>query len=167
MDFTLTTSRLTLRPFRPEDTPALFAILSTPHIMQYFPNPTTPDFGRVERLVARQIQQWETQGRTFWALEWGASGELMGWCGLQYLPQTDETEVGYLLAQPWWGRGIATEAARRSVAYGFEELHLDSIIGITHPDNTVSQNVLRKCGLAFTGPARYFDMDCYRFAATV
>lgn len=160
----ITTPRLTLRPFRPDDTPALFTILNAPDIMQYLPNPTTPDLGRVERLVARQIEQWETHGRAFWALEWQASGELIGWCGLQYLPQTDETEVGYLLAQPWWGQGIATEAAHRSVAYGFDELQLDFIIGITHPDNTASQNVLRKAGLVFTGPSRYFDMDCYRFA---
>lgn len=164
---TITTPRLTLRPFCLDDISVLFTILSTPGIMQYFPNPTPPDLPRVERLVARQITAWETHSRAFWALEWGASGELIGWCGLQYLPETAETEVGYLLAQPWWGQGLATEAARRSVAYGFDELHLDCIIGITHPDNVASQNVLRKSGLTFTGPARYFDMACYRFATPV
>ena len=164
---TVTTPRLTLRPFRGEDAPALFTILSEPNIMQYFPNPTTPDMGRVERLIARQIDGWDTHGRAFWAMEWGATGDLIGWCGLQYLPDTDETEVGYLLAKAWWGQGIATEAARRSVAYGFEVLGLAEIIGITHPQNTASQNVLRKAGLSFTGPARYFNMDCYRFAAAV
>lgn len=161
------TPRLTLRPFRPEDAPALFTILSEPHIMQYFPNPTTPDLGRVERLIARRIEGWETHGRAFWAMEWGATSELIGWCGLQYLPDTDETEVGYLLAKPQWGQGIATEAARRAVAYGFEQLALQQIIGITHPQNTASQNVLRKAGLSFTGPARYFNMDCFRFAVTI
>ena len=164
---TIRTPRLTLRLFRPEDAPALFTILAEPNIMQYFPNPTTPDMGRVQRLIARQIEGWETRGRSFWAMEWGATGELIGWCGLQYLPDTDETEVGYLLAKPWWGQGIATEAARRSVAYGFEQLALAQIIGITHPQNGASQNVLRKAGLSFTGPARYFNMDCYRFAAVV
>lgn len=164
MDFALHTQRLTLRPFRNEDAPALFAILSEPNIMQYFPNPTTPDRERVERLIARQIEGWETRRRTFWALEWQITGALLGWCGLQYLPDTDETEVGYLLAKPWWGQGIATEAASRSVAYGFESLALREIIGITHPQNTASQNVLRKAGLSFTGPARYFNMECYRFA---
>jgi ribosomal-protein-alanine N-acetyltransferase len=164
MDFALTTDRLTLRVFRPDDAPTLFAILQTPNIMQYFPTPTTPDMGRVERLIARQIEGWERLRRTFWALEWRASGELLGWCGLQYLPDTEETEVGYLLAQPWWGQGIATEAARRAVAYGFAELALEEIIGITHPENTASQNVLKKAGLVFTGPAHYFNMDCCRFA---
>jgi RimJ/RimL family protein N-acetyltransferase len=166
MGFAIATQRLTLRPFQTEDVPALFAILGQPDIMQYFPTPTTPDLARVERLVARQIEAWETYQRTFWALEWQADGTLIGWCGLQYLVETGETEVGYLLARPWWGQGIATEAARLSVAYGFDDLALDQIIGITHPENTASQNVLRKAGLVFTGPSRYFDMDCYRFAAT-
>lgn len=131
--------------------------------MQYFPTPGTPDLARVERIVGGQINAWESYGRTFWAMEWRATGELIGWCGLQYLPQTQETEVGYLLGRPFWGQGIATEAARRSVSYGFDDLSLDAIIGITHPANMASQNVLRKAGLIFTGPAQYFGMDCYRF----
>ena len=163
MEFALTTPRLTLRPFRADDAPALFTILQEPNIMQYFPTPTTPDIARVERLIARQIAGWETYRRTFWAMEWRASGELIGWCGLQYLDETEETEVGYLLARPFWDQGIATEAARRAVSYGFDDLALDAIIGITHPANTASQNVLRKAGLTFTGPAQYFGMDCFRF----
>ena len=163
MEFALTTPRLTLRPFRTDDAPALYAILQEPDIMQYFPTPGTPDMARVERIIASQINAWETYGRTFWATELRATGELIGWCGLQFLPQTQETEVGYLLARPFWGQGIATEAARRSVSYGFDGLSLDAIIGITHPDNIASQNVLRKAGLTFTGPAQYFGMDCYRF----
>ena len=101
----ISTPRLILRPFRPEDAPALFTILAEPNIMQHFPNPTTPDMARVQRLIARQIEGWETYGRTFWAMEWGATGELIGWCGLQYLPDTDETEVGYLLAKNLWVSG--------------------------------------------------------------
>jgi RimJ/RimL family protein N-acetyltransferase len=165
MDFALTTARLILRPFQPTDTPALFTILQAPRIMQYFPTPTTPDMARVERLIARQIEGWEQRRRTFWALEWRATGELLGWCGLQYLPDTDETEVGYLLARPWWGQGIATEGARRALVFGFDDLGQDEIIGVTHPGNTASQNVLKKAGLTFTGAAHYFNMDVYRFAA--
>jgi RimJ/RimL family protein N-acetyltransferase len=165
MEFAFTTARLTLRPFRPDDAPALFTIVQAPNIMQYFPGPPTYDMARVESIIARQLEAWETYGRTFWAMEWRANNALIGWCGLQYLPATEETEVGYLLAHAYWGQGIATEAARRSVAYGFDELALDMIIGITHPENTASQNVLRKAGLDFTGLARYFEMDCYRFAA--
>jgi ribosomal-protein-alanine N-acetyltransferase len=165
MDFALTTARLMLRPFRPEDVQPLFAILQAPGIMQYFPTPTTPDVARVERLIARQIEGWEQRRRTFWALEWRATGELLGWCGLQYLPDTGETEVGYLLARPWWGQGIATEGARCAVAFGFDDLGQNEIIGVTHPKNTASQNVLKKAGLTFTGAAHYFGIDVFRFAA--
>jgi ribosomal-protein-alanine N-acetyltransferase len=87
----------------------------------------------------------------------------MGWCGLQYLPDTDETEVGYLLGRDYWGRGLATEGSVASVKYGFDELGLEFIVGIVHPEHVASQRVLEKSGLSFVERARYFGMDCFRY----
>lgn len=161
---TLNTDRLTLRPFTPDDAEALHRLAAVPGVMQYFPTPEPPDLARVERLIARQIGEWDVRGYAWWAVTLPADGTLIGWCGLQYLPDTDETEVGYLLGRDWWGQGYATEAARASVAFGFTHFAFDEIIGITHPDNTASQNVLKKCGMDFTAATRYFNMDCFRFA---
>jgi ribosomal-protein-alanine N-acetyltransferase len=160
----ITTTRLLLRPFVPGDLRALHGIMNEPGIMHYFPTPTPPDTARVERLIARQIEAGARYGRAFWAMEWPNDGSLLGWCGLQYLEETGETEVGYLLTHSYWGRGLATEAARASVAYGFTHFHLPEIIGITHPENRKSQHVLEKCGLRFTARTRYFEMDCFRYA---
>lgn len=163
---TLTTARLTLRPFTLEDAPALHRLAAAPGIMQYFPTPEPPDLARVERIIARQIGEWDERGYAWWAVTLPADGTLIGWCGLQYLPDTGETEVGYLLGRAWWGNGYATEAARASVAYGFEHFDFGEIIGITHPDNIASQNVLKKCDMQFTAATRYFNMDCFRFAVS-
>lgn len=160
----LQTTRLLLRPFVVDDISALCTIMNEPGIMRYFPNPAPPERARVERMIARQIEVAAKYGRAFWAVEWPADGSLAGWCGLQYLEESAETEVGYLLGQRWWGRGLATEAARAAVAYGFEHFPLSEIIGITHPDNARSQHVLEKCGLRFTAATRYFEMECYRYA---
>ena len=160
----LTTDRLVLRPFTPDDAPVLHRLAAAPGVMQYFPTPEPPDLARVERLIARQSAEWEERGYAWWAVTLPASDTLLGWCGLQYLPDTDETEVGYLLGREYWGHGYATEAARASVAFGFEHFDFVEIIGITHPENVASQNVLKKCGMRFTAATRYFNMDCYRFA---
>jgi ribosomal-protein-alanine N-acetyltransferase len=164
---TLTTPRLALRPFTQEDIEPLHVIMSAPDVMRYFPRTDSPDLERTQRMIAHQIDEWATRGYGWWAVTWAADGALLGWCGLQYLPDTDETEVGYLLGQPWWGRGLATEAARASVAYGFERFGFAEIIGITHPENLASQRVLQKCGMTFTAATNYFGMDCFRFSVSL
>lgn len=163
---TLFTARLALRPFTLDDIEPLHKLIAVPGVMRYFPRPDPPDLERTQRIVTHQITEWATRGYGWWAVTWAADGVLLGWCGLQYLPDTAETEVGYLLGQAWWGLGIATEAARASVAYGFEHFDFAEIIGITHPDNVASQRVLQKCGMTFTAATRYFGMNCFRFAVS-
>ena len=163
---TLHTTRLTLRQFAPADVAALHQILLTPDILRYFPTPGAPSLERTTRIVNRQIEQWQTIGYGWWALTTPAADQLIGWCGLQFLPETNETEVGYLLAQPFWGQGLATEAAQATAAYAFEHYDFPELIGITHPDNIASQRVLQKAGMVFTRADRYFNMGCFRYAMT-
>lgn len=161
---TLTTARLTLRPFTETDVDTLHHILGEKDILRYFPKSDPPSRERVERLIAHQLEHWDEHGRGWWAVEPHAEECLIGWCGLQYLPETGETEVGYLLSKAFWGRGLATEGAQASLQYGFEHLGLGIIIGITHPENIASQRVLEKAGLSFINRAHYFGMDCFRYA---
>jgi ribosomal-protein-alanine N-acetyltransferase len=73
-------------------------------------------------------------------------------------------EVAYLLAQAYWGQGLATEAARAALRYGFETLALDRIVAVVHPENRGSQRVLEKAGLRLEGDAHYYDMDVKYYA---
>ncbi len=160
---TLTTARLILRPFAAEDAGPLHRILAQDQILRYFPRPDPPDRARVERLIDGQLQHWEEHGLGWWAVELAGSGELLGWCGLQHLPETGEVEVGYLLSQRHWGQGLATEAARASLRWGFETHGLRSIVGIVHPENAASRRVLEKAGLVFINEAEYFGMAVCRY----
>ena len=80
--------------------------------------------------------------------------------------ETGEIEIKYLLGRSYWGRGIATEAAGVCIEYAFLDAQLDTIIGLTHPENIASQRVLEKIGLNFRNKAEYFGMNCYRFTMT-
>ncbi len=125
-----------------------------------------PDRARVERLIAGQLQHWAEHGLGWWAVELRcATGELLGWNGLQYLPETDEVEVGFLLSRPHWGQGLATEGALAALRFGFETLGLSRIVGIVHPENAASQRVLEKAGLARVNEADYFGMHMLRYVA--
>ncbi|MCJ7551965.1 MAG: GNAT family N-acetyltransferase [Anaerolineae bacterium] len=162
-NLSLVTPRLILRPFDPSDAKPLHSILNQEKILQYFPGPSSPSLDRVEALIQRQLAHWETHGFGWWAVQPRDHPELVGWNGLQYLPETDEVEIGYLLSRPFWGRGLATEGARAGMHFGFETLGLQTIIGIVHPENTASAHVLEKLGMRCTGEAVYFEMDVLRY----
>lgn len=160
---TLTTTRLTLRPFTDQDVDPLHQILSVPGVLRYFPKTAPPSRDQVQRLVDGQLQHWAEHGLGWWAVEPRRGRELIGWCGLQFLPETEETEVAYLLAKPHWGRGLATEGARASLHFGFETLRLETIIALVHPDNIASQRVIQKLKMPFVNRALYFGIDVYRY----
>ena len=161
---TITTRRLTLRPFAPTDDIPLHRILNEPNILQYFPRTDPPDMERVQGLIQRQFTQWKEYNLGWWAVVPQGQIELIGWNGLQYLPETDEVEVGYLLSRQFWGQGYATEGTKISLEFGFKKLGLKRIIGLTHPNNKASQKVLLKCGLGFVDLSNYFDLLVHRYA---
>ena len=88
----------------------------------------------------------------------------MGRCGLNYLTETDEVEVDFILGTQFWGQGFATEAGQAGLRYGFENLDLDIIVGIVHADNVASQRVLEKIGMRLMEAKEQFGIPCYRYA---
>jgi ribosomal-protein-alanine N-acetyltransferase len=139
-------------------------ILAGEDVLRYFPRSEPPPRDRVERMVQGLIDHWQERGYGLWAVEDRSSGELLGRCGLQYLPDTDEVEVDFILDRDCWSQGYATEAGRASVRFGFQELGVDQIVGIVHTGNRASQRVLEKLGMVRIEQREFFGMDCYRYA---
>ena len=159
---TLRTDRLILRPLALDDTSPLQIALDDPKVWRYFPLSQVPDLKRTQSYIEGQLSHWNEYGLGHWAVE-ETDHTLIGWCGLQFLSDTVETEVAYCLGKPFWGKGYATEAAKASLDFGFQELPIKEIIGLTHLANKASQNVLMKIGMKFVDTRRYFGMECYRF----
>src|SRR5512136_1050757 len=143
------TPRLLLRPLQPADAAVLHRINQSEGVLRYFPNPTPPPLDKVQRFIAGQQAHWEKYGYGNWGILPAGEKEIVGWAGLQFLPELNETEVGFLLDRPFWGKGYATEAARASLDFGFEHFDLDHIIALVHPDNVASRRVIEKCGLIY------------------
>ncbi len=77
-----------------------------------------------------------------------------------------EVEVGYLLLKSAWGRGIATEAARCMVEFGFEVAQLPEIVAVIDDENQASRNVLNKLGFREMGERRAYAETCVGFRIT-
>ena len=159
---TLYTPRLILRPLVLEVVPVLHRIYQTEGVLEYFPNPTPPPVEKVEPFISSQKTHWKHNGYGNWAIVPIEAAEMIGWAGLQYLPETDEVEVGYLLDRPFWGKGYATEAAQASVNYGFTKFHFPEIIALVHPDNAASLRVAAKCGFTIVERKVYWGIEMVR-----
>ena len=162
----ITSPRFSLRELRDEDAGELHRILQNPEVLRYFPSRNPPTMAKVEKLVESQQVHWDKHGYGWWALADGGSDALIGWCGLNYLPDTDEVELKYLLAEDCWGKGIATEASLLSLRAGIMGTAIEQVVGIVHPENIASQRVLEKVGMSFVNEAHYFGMDCLRYILT-
>lgn len=103
---------------------------------------------RCESMIARN-------GWGFWAAELRGSGEFIGFVGLNDptapLPFAPCTEVGWRLAFEFWGRGLATEAAREALRFGFEQLGLEEIVSFTAVSNQRSRAVMERLGMSQSG----------------
>jgi RimJ/RimL family protein N-acetyltransferase len=166
MDSLPVTERLALREFTDGDLPDLMRLDTDPRVMRYIGSGralTTDAVSEVLRRVRRYYDLYPNLG--VWRAERRDKGAFVGWFCLKYIPRTVEVEVGYRLLPEAWGQGYATEGATALVRYGFEEVGLTRIVGLTHPRNAASQNVLLKAGLRDAGFANYYGRRLRYFVA--
>ncbi|MEH2393149.1 MAG: GNAT family N-acetyltransferase [Nostoc sp.] len=156
------TARLLLRPCTPQELDELAPILSNPAVMRYSPRGPIPKDQVKEvtqEILKFFITHWQQHGFGVWAVMEKATAKLIGHWGLNFLPNSPEVEVLYRLDEAYWNQGIATEAAKVSLRYGFEEAKLDHIVAITAPENIASRRVMEKCGLKYQRNAQFYNLD--------
>src|SRR5580693_10718308 len=118
---TIQTDRLLMRRWRDSDRAPFAALNGAPETMQYFPE--TLDRAASDRMVDRIEALLDRQGYGLWALEVTATGEFIGFTGLNPMPAgvpgAGGMEVGWRLARHAWHQGYASEAAAAAVDVGF------------------------------------------------
>jgi RimJ/RimL family protein N-acetyltransferase len=147
------TERLLLRPWRRAEDLDAFAAINAEEAVMRWVAPNRP-LSRAESagLLDRIVAHWDEHGFGLWAVvpREGAA-RCIGFAGLaipSFLPAVlPAVEVGWRLAPEWWGRGVATEAARASVEYGFERLGLRCIVSIIDERNARSLAVAERLGM--------------------
>jgi ribosomal-protein-alanine N-acetyltransferase len=157
---TIETARLLLRPFASADLDDYTRhIFADPDVMRYLPKRDLPPRERAERTIAVLNERWVEYRFGVWAVTDKVTGELLGHCGLGPVPEAGEIEVLYALGQTYWGRGLATEAARASVRFGFEHANLTRLIALAVPENIGSRRVMEHLGFVYEQDVHYFGLD--------
>jgi ribosomal-protein-alanine N-acetyltransferase len=162
------TDRLTLRGFSAADLD-IYArrVFADPEVTRYQPQREIPPLERAVRSMRYFNRHWDEFGYGIWAVTDRQDGQLIGQCGLNYLAENGEVEVDYALARAYWGKGIATEAARAALDFGFyNNPPLQKIIALAAPENLASRRVMEHLGMTYTREADYFGMHLVWYEIT-
>lgn len=152
----LVSDRLVLREFVETDEKAVHSYASDPMVTQFMDwGPNTIEGTRAFlRAAVRQVETLPRRNFDLAVVDI-ESQALIGSAALSVTNvEHHRGEIGYVLHPDFWSKGLATEAARMLLRFGFAELQLRRISATCHPDNSASARVLEKAGLAFEGRMR-------------
>jgi ribosomal-protein-alanine N-acetyltransferase len=145
----LRSDRLVLRRWRDSDGDPFAALNTHPEVVEHLPAPLTR--ADSDAMIDRMEAHFDEFGFGLWALEIAGTGQFIGFTGLStprfaahFMPAV---EIGWRLARWAWGQGYATEAARRALAYGFEDVGLPEIVSFTAVGNSRSRAVMARIGM--------------------
>jgi [ribosomal protein S5]-alanine N-acetyltransferase len=140
------TRRLILRPFESDDVEAAFAWFGDPIVMHFTPSGPDTSIEQTKARLANYQKHQTEHGFSKWIVLDRHLGRPIGDSGLLVLQEYGWIDLGFRLAQPYWGQGLATEAACAWVRAAFDDFHIDRLTAFVHPENVASIRVLKKLG---------------------
>lgn len=141
----ITTPRLLLREMTEEDFEALYAILTDPETMKYYPK--AYDEAHVHRWIAWCRDSYEKHGFGLWAVT--LAGEFIGDCGISMQPINGQwlPEIGYHIRKDHWRKGYASEAAAACIRVAFEQFGFPAVYSYMNAENEPSWRTAMKNGM--------------------
>lgn len=153
---TLETERLRLCQMQPEHAADMYEYSSDAEVTKYLtwsPHSSLKETERYLRILQRKYADGSFHD---WGLILKESGKFIGTCGYTSFDEKNNTaEVGYVLAKPYWGKGLAAEAVRAVMHFGFEVFELDGFTAKYMEGNDASGRVMQKCGMTLEGVYRH------------
>ena len=163
---TLETDRLILRPFKLGDEEEVLAFASNPKVQEYTGDIVRTSIAEITELITSVwLHDYKTYGYGRFAVIYKEDNKIIGFNGVKYLPECDQTDLGYRFLPEYWGKGIATESSKAILEYAFNTLQLPEIIGFVEPENPASARVLEKLKFQKTAskpyPGETKDLDWF------
>lgn len=145
--------RLGFRNWQESDLAVFAEMNAHSEVMKHFPNAL--DQSESNSLLNRLQTHYADNGYTYFAVETLDQKEWIGFIGLVYQtydsPFTPAVDIGWRLHPSAWGKGYATEGAKRCLEFAFEELQLQEVISVCTHSNANSEKVMQKIGMVKVG----------------
>lgn len=148
----LETERLYIREFTYEDAPFIIELVNNPTWLEFIGDRNVSTLDDAHRYMRDKIiYLYHQYGYGPWLLEEKSTHQSIGMCGLINRDFLTDTDIGYALLPAYTGKGLAFEAAKAVLDYGYQVLQLPAIVAITLPTNSTSIKLLHKLGMHSTG----------------
>lgn len=157
------TKRLILRRMDRSDVKNIFKMRSDAETMRYIREPQK-DATETWKWMKLVSSEWKSSKIGFCSVVDKATNDTIGWCGLWLLKETNEIEIGYAIAKCSRKKGFAFEAALVLLEYGFVQLGLEEIVAVAYPENTASQNVMKKLGMSYDYTGEFYGRNLVHYS---
>lgn len=168
MNTFLTTQRLIVQEPTRNDFDNMYQLQSNSEVMSFIGNGVR-NKNEVQLGLEKAIHHYNKNQFSLGSVYIKDSLEFIGRAGLIYLNYDDkqsDIEMAYALLPKYWGKGFATELTKSLIQYAFQELSIQKLLAVVHPENISSQNVLIKCGMSNAGKINYWNKEIIKFEIT-
>ncbi len=138
-----------MRPCAASDIDDLHRLWTDPQVRKYLWDDQIIPRELAEEVVGSSLASFASHNLGFLSVFFKDEEELIGFCGFRHFGDPPQVEILYGIAPAHWGKGLATEAARAVLRFGFEEIQLDHIYAGADPPNLSSFRVMERCGMKF------------------
>ena len=150
----LTTKRLTLRQLQLADAEDMLVFRGDWEVQKYN-GPVFQDVIEAQGLIEELQAEYQKKEGISWGVTLTSSDKVIGLFGIHHWSKYHRrAETGYDLARAYWGQGIASEALRAIIPFGFEQMNLHRIYANTIADNHESVRLLERLGFTREGTKR-------------
>ncbi len=151
MNYIFTSERLGFRNWQDSDINKMTAINADERVMEFFPS--TRNKSETVAFIEKMKKRYAEYGFCYFAVEILATQEFIGFIGISYQDYdvffNPSVDIGWRLSPNAWGKGYATEGAKRCLKYAFEELKLEEIVAVAPVINKKSISVMKKAGMKY------------------
>lgn len=158
MKLILETHRCYLRELSVDDAQSFYDLNADPEVIKYTGDKPFDTIHEAKSFL-QNYHQYALYGFGRWAVIAKDTNSFLGWCGLKFMPELNEVDLGFRFFKKYWNQGYATETAKACLEYGFNHLELTKIIGRAMKANVGSVKVLEKTGMTFVGEHKFDTHD--------
>jgi ribosomal-protein-alanine N-acetyltransferase len=164
MEPTIETERMILRRFNIDDAADFLDLNSDPEVVRYAEKTVMKSLEEARQaLLSAPLKDYEQYGYGRFAVIRKSDEELVGFCGMKFLPELNLNELGYRLKKKCWGLGLATEAAAATLRFARDTLELDYAIALILEGNIGSVRVAEKLGMKQNGMTQYMGLSAMKY----
>ena len=155
----LETERLVLRALTPDDAAAIFAYASDPEVARYVLWEAHRSVEDAKAFLDLTMGRYESGDAPDWGIVYKGDGRLVGTSGfVAWEREHDRAEVGCVLHRGYWGMGLAAEALRAMISFGFARMGLNRIEARCIAENEASARIIEKAGMSYEGTLRQREL---------